>query len=138
MLRRCSHLRAFTVVLGLIFATGWTDDVCDQEGLALFFQDRPSDGGYTLTNELFANDDGRVDISDAITLFMYLFLGGSEPACLDAADTEDDGALNLTDGLKILLDFFGPGTSITEPGPFRCGFDPTEDVLPCTSHASCL
>jgi hypothetical protein len=84
-----------------------------------------------------SNSDGRVDISDAIRIFMYLFLGGAEPTCFDAADTNDDGRADLSDGVRILLDFFLPGTAISAPGPFECGPDPTGDSLGCGAQAPC-
>jgi hypothetical protein len=84
-----------------------------------------------------SNADGRVDISDAIRTFMYLFLGAAAPQCLDAADANDDGRLGLTDGIVILLDFFRPGTGIPAPGPFACGGDPSPDALGCRSYPPC-
>jgi hypothetical protein len=48
-----------------------------------------------------ANGDGRVDISGSIALLSYLFLGAATPACLHAADTDDSGDLDITDGAAI-------------------------------------
>jgi hypothetical protein len=84
-----------------------------------------------------ANADGRVDISDAIRTFMYLFLGAPPPRCLDAADSNDDGAIDISDGVTTLNDFFIPGTAISDPGPFACGVDPTGDPLACGSYDAC-
>ena len=84
-----------------------------------------------------SNSDGRVDISDAIRVFMWLFLGAAEPACVDAADSNDDGNVDLSDGVVILNDFFRPGTEIPPPGPFECGQDPTVDLLTCRSYPPC-
>ena len=39
------------------------------------------------------NDDGTIDLTDAITILNYLFLGGVVPGCLDAADADDDLSL---------------------------------------------
>ena len=83
------------------------------------------------------NADARVDISDGIRTFMYLFLGAPAPSCLDTADTNDSGRVDISDGLLILNDFFGPGTRISAPGPFDCGPDPTPDELGCASHPPC-
>jgi len=84
-----------------------------------------------------SNADGRVDISDAIRIFMYLFLGADAPRCMDAADATDDGKLDLSDGVRILCDFFIPYTAIPPPGPFQCGHDPTMDWLYCESYSMC-
>ncbi|MEM7261508.1 MAG: FG-GAP-like repeat-containing protein, partial [Planctomycetota bacterium] len=40
------------------------------------------------------NEDGFHDIADANFLQAYLFTGGPAPACLDAADVNDDGAVD--------------------------------------------
>src|SRR5262245_14023758 len=46
--------------------------------------------------------DGVVDVSDAVSTFSYLFLGGDGPGCLDAADANGDGKLDLSDGVAVL------------------------------------
>ena len=38
-----------------------------------------------------ANSDLMVDLSDAIYVLSYLFLGFAEPPCLKAADSNDSG-----------------------------------------------
>jgi len=83
------------------------------------------------------NADARVDISDAIRMFMYLFLGAAEPPCLDALDSNDDSDVDLSDGIHILNDFFREGTGIPAPGPFDCGPDPTVDRLGCRAYDAC-
>jgi len=41
-----------------------------------------------------ANADGRSDLSDAVALLGYLFLGGANVPCDQAADADDSGDLN--------------------------------------------
>jgi hypothetical protein len=84
-----------------------------------------------------ANSDGKVDISDAIRGFVFLFLGASPPLCLDTDDANDDGSVDITDGIHILNDFFREGTGIPAPGPFECGIDPTRDAISCGSYPHC-
>jgi hypothetical protein len=74
-----------------------------------------------------------IDISDAIFVLNYLFLGGVAPSCLDAADANDDGNIDLSDGIKILRYLFGGGKlDSTLPAPWpEPGEDPTEDKLDC-------
>ena len=84
-----------------------------------------------------ANSDEKVDISDAIRTFMFLFLGASAPRCLDTADANDDGLVDISDGLHILNDFFREGTGIPDPGPFDCGIDPTPDAIGCAAYPIC-
>ena len=56
-------------------------------------------------------------------------------ACRKAADTNDDGKLNIIDPLALLLHVFR-GRVI--PPPFAaCGLDPTADSLDCESCGPC-
>jgi hypothetical protein len=49
--------------------------------------------------------------------------------CLDPADFDDDGDLDQTDVVAILL-FLSHGIDRSAPpGPFTCGPDPTHDDL---------
>ena len=80
-----------------------------------------------------ANADGRVDISDSLTILGYLFLGSGEPPCLDSADTDDSGSLDLTDGHLVNVYLFLGGFAMPRPGPMACLGDPTPDELDCRS-----
>ncbi len=83
-----------------------------------------------------ANDDGRVNIGDAIYILGYLFAKGPSPQCVDAADTNDDGRLNIADALTTLMYLFARGGDLAPP--FRvCGRDPSADPLGCTGSANC-
>src|SRR5262249_581869 len=42
-----------------------------------------------------ANDDGRVSISDAHYISLWLYGGGPPPPCIKAADANDDGKVSL-------------------------------------------
>ncbi len=76
-----------------------------------------------------ANGDRSVDISDASFLLNFLFLGGADPACPDAADANDDGRMDISDASFILNFLFLGGTTPPSPGPTTCGDDPTDDPL---------
>ncbi len=78
--------------------------------------------------------DGFVNsLLDAIALLNWSFLGGPEPACLDAADADDSGGvLALLDALRLLLWGFQDGLAPPAPGPDRCGPDPSDDAVDCT------
>ena len=43
------------------------------------------------------NSDEVVDMRDAVYILNYLYLGSEAPPCLDAADINDDGEINITD-----------------------------------------
>lgn len=61
-----------------------------------------------------------------------LFLGNSAPTCLDAADVNDDGLVDISDAVKILQYLFLGGFEPPAPGPGSCGVDPTpDDLAPC-------
>ncbi|MBI4601106.1 MAG: hypothetical protein HY721_04010 [Planctomycetes bacterium] len=81
--------------------------------------------------------DGTRAISDAVFTVRYLFLGGEEPSCRDAADADDDGLLSLADPVYLLNRLFRGGPPPPAPGD-DCGPDPTADELDCASHAPCV
>jgi hypothetical protein len=82
------------------------------------------------------NDDGAVNIVDAIAILDYLFAGGDMPPCLDAADIDDNGSLEITDPIIILRYLFADGPPPVFPFP-NCGYDVTEDAISCGSYSSC-
>ncbi len=79
------------------------------------------------------NNDGALDIADAITLLTYLFSTG-KITCEDAADVNDDGMIDIADPIKMLAYLFAkdrlpPGTT---PGEIQD--DPTRDNLGCDDY----
>ena len=83
------------------------------------------------------NNDGGVDICDAVSTLGVLFLGQGEITCQDAADSNDDGAVDISDAVNTLsVLFLGQGL-IPLPGMMACGVDPTEDELDCVSLKAC-
>jgi hypothetical protein len=77
------------------------------------------------------NGDALVDLSDAVATLGYLFLGDTLPGCLDAADADDSGGLELTDAVFLLSALFLGTEGIPDPFP-SCGVDPTPaDALEC-------
>lgn len=78
------------------------------------------------------NGSGTVDIADPISLLGCLFSGSACPTCEDAADSNDDAKLDLSDAVFSLTWLFLGGRSLPAPGPDECGNDPTPDRLsPC-------
>ena len=71
-----------------------------------------------------SNGDGGVDISDAVALLGFLFLGVSLPDCLDARDCNGDRSVDVTDAISKLTYLFLEGPPPPGPGPDRCGEDP--------------
>jgi hypothetical protein len=63
------------------------------------------------------------------------------PACLDAADVNDDGVVDVSDGTYSIFYLFQP-TSAPNPDPAPaapftdCGLDPTADDVTCDASPS--
>jgi hypothetical protein len=97
-------------------------------------------GGCAASDDTFrrgdANNDGRIDVADAVSTLWYVVGQGPVPSCLDAADANDDGVLNIADGIYILHYLFAGGPAV--PRPYRdCGIDPTDDGLGCAAYGHC-
>ncbi|MBI4602531.1 MAG: hypothetical protein HY721_11280, partial [Planctomycetes bacterium] len=89
-----------------------------------------------------ANGDGRNDVSDAVAIFAFLFLGGKRPDCLEAANTDDSPVLDISDGISLLIFLFLGGVVPAPPGaPSRgpCGPDPSgpQGNLGCERYDGC-
>lgn len=81
------------------------------------------------------DDDGNVNIADAVTALNYL-IGGPMPLCLDAIDINDDGAVTIADPIYLLSFLFA--ATAPPPPPFPvCGVDSTPDSVDCTLFLSC-
>ena len=90
------------------------------------------------------DDNGAVNISDAVVVLRYLFLGRAAAGCFETADSNNDGKVNLSDGVHILNYLFRGGPAPAEPGPpglGPCGSDPDPTGGPgdlgCEDYASC-
>jgi hypothetical protein len=66
------------------------------------------------------NDDGGVDISDAVCVLNWLFLGGSAPDCAAVANSNGDAAADISDATYLLNHLFLGGPTPTAPYP-SCG-----------------
>ncbi len=86
-----------------------------------------------------ADNNGQLQLTDAVRILNVLFLGTGVILCSDAADADDNGLLQLTDAVRILnVLFLGTGV-IPAPGPTGdpCGEDPTDDGLECAEYLPC-
>ena len=82
-----------------------------------------------------ANDDGAVDVSDAVSILLLLF-GDGQSTCDDAYDCDDDGFIAVTDPIVLLEHVFQGGPRPSPPYP-GCGVDFREDELRCEEYSSC-
>ena len=67
-----------------------------------------------------SNDDGLVDLSDAVSTLEWLFLDGEAAGCLAAADANGDNSANIGDPMYTLFFAFAGGLPPVEPFP-TCG-----------------
>ena len=74
--------------------------------------------------------DDQVSLTDVIRTLVYLFQGGEQLECADAADVNDDGEVNLSDAAYLLIHLFRGGAPPPAPFP-QCGSDTTPSVLSC-------
>ncbi len=82
------------------------------------------------------NDDGLPDISDAVRILIWLFTGGQEPGCLDAADVDGSGGHDINDPVFLLNYLFLSGKVPPPPGP-SCGPQGVSSPLSCLTYRSC-
>lgn len=80
------------------------------------------------------NADAIVDISDAVCILNWLFLGGARPGCVAAADTNGDAAADLSDAVRVLQHLFDGGPPPVAPFP-DCG--PADRTIGCAAPANC-
>jgi len=82
------------------------------------------------------NDDGAIDIGDAIWTLSRLFSGGPPGTCDDACDANDDGGVDIGDAITVLNTLFGGAGPLPSPYP-DCGADPVADALGCANSTTC-
>ncbi len=75
-------------------------------------------GSITISNALRgdANADGAVNVSDAVHIINYVFVGGLPPATQCAGDANNDGLINVSDAVFIINYVFVSGS----PEPVSC------------------
>jgi hypothetical protein len=83
------------------------------------------------------NDDGHVDISDAVCILNWLFSGGATPGCVAVTNTNGDPNTDLSDAVYVLAHLFLGGPPPVPPFP-ECGPRPVGETLGCeTPPAHC-
>ncbi len=86
------------------------------------------------------DESGRLEVTDAVRIFGYLFLGDPRTLpCEDIADADDSGTVDLSDGVSLLEFLFNDGPPPPLPGAicepaldcagivFRPGYDHSSD-----------
>jgi len=91
-----------------------------------------------------ADDNGSLQLTDAVRILNFLLLGTGKIDCMDAADADNNGTVQLPDAVRILnVLILGTG-SIPDPGPpgasfgnKPCGPDPDEKHIGCQTYDKC-
>lgn len=82
------------------------------------------------------NDDGNVDLADAVCKLNWLFGGAGKPGCLAALNTNGDADVNIADPVALLNFLFGGGPIISDPFP-DCGPGMLPVELGCANPPDC-
>ncbi|MEC7921904.1 MAG: carboxypeptidase-like regulatory domain-containing protein [Planctomycetota bacterium] len=109
------------------------DNVAEERGLYEIPPNCPPPEGSFRRG--FINADTRSDLSDAISVFNYLFRGFSPPECTASADVNADNRLDISDGIFMLNFLFGNGPAPYSPYE-ECGIDP-DNTLDCIRSYAC-
>lgn len=83
------------------------------------------------------NGDGRINVSDVVSLLNHLFATGLAPMCMDAADANDSGAVSFPDAVTLLNHIFVFGAPEPAPPFPSCGSDFSPDSFECIFGAVC-
>ncbi len=87
--------------------------------------------------------NGALEITDAVAILGFLFLGSHGPTCMETADANNDSFVGVSDAISVLLYLFGGRASVAPPGPpgDECGVDPDESDSPadlgCAAYSGC-
>jgi len=113
-----------------------SDSKSDLRSLSMvIFESLPSTAPFFLRGDV--NQDGEVNILDSNDLLRFFYDKEYEPPCLESADVNNDGLVQLDDALQ-LISYVTHGLSPPElPFP-ACGRDPDEPGsgkdIGCLSH----
>jgi hypothetical protein len=97
------------------------------------------DGWRYVFNRGDVNGSLTLNMTDVIYIADWLFNGGAEPECWDAADVNDDSMINLSDAVYLANHLYSSGPE--PPPPFdpqsdEFGVDPTADFFGCRKFHS--
>ena len=86
-----------------------------------------------------ADQNGAIELTDAVNIVWALFLSTDPPydavfRCLDSADTDDSGEVDINDPVFLVNWLFLAGSEIPLPGTLICGPDQTVDALPACAY----
>ena len=84
------------------------------------------------------NDDGNVNLADAVCILNWLFAGEATPGCIAALNTNGDDDVNITDAVSLLSFLFAGGPPPVDPFP-DCGPGAlaADEELGCENPPNC-
>lgn len=62
-----------------------------------------------------ANGDGNINVSDAVYIINYVFIGGAAPDPIESGDANCDGSVNVSDSVYIINYIFTGGNAPGDP-----------------------
>jgi hypothetical protein len=134
----------FDLTVGTWTVTVTVDDDrrCDDEGASTECSTQVvvvDENGGPIFRRGDADDNGQVQLTDAIAILGFLFQGTAPPPCFDSADADNNGQVQLTDAIAVLGFLFQGTAPPPAPGPTDCGEDPDDpaDAIDCQAYASC-
>ena len=85
---------------------------------------------------------GSPTVSPVTAALWAMFAGGVVPSCLETADVDNGGAVNVSDAITLLAYLFAGGEPPALPGPpgVPCGPDPQHPGsldLGCDEYSAC-
>jgi hypothetical protein len=106
-------------------------------GIALFHDPMPAECGCS-SSFLRGDSTGnaQLELTDAVRILRFLFLGNETPTCLVAFDSNADNTVELTDAVAI-LGFLFLGNPPTLPGMGECETVAPGSVLSCKESQPC-
>jgi len=72
-----------------------------------------------------------------VRTLLFLFQGDEAPPCRSAADSNDDGRVDISNPIHALGFLFLRTAAPPAPGTMSCGADPTPDALDCLGESGC-
>ena len=82
------------------------------------------------------NQDGSVNLADAVAILDLLFIGDFVSTCEKAADINDSGSIDTADAISLLAHLFEGSGPLADPFG-ACGTDSTSDSLTCADFPAC-
>lgn len=77
-----------------------------------------------------------LNVTDVVNILRFLFLGDFALSCLDSADVDDSGEIDVSDAIRLFIFLFLSGPAPAGPFP-TCGIDATADDLDCDGYPLC-